>query len=104
MNLETVKTTATDLATRAWAALVLVARWTWTVHVTLARWTWAALVAVAGPTWTATKWTGRVLLWFLFWPLGLWRSWRHGEDRRNRKAAEAIVAAQARADQDRNAA
>lgn len=26
-------------------------------------------------------WTGRVILWLCCWPLGLWRSYRHGRNR-----------------------
>lgn len=36
-----------------------------------AYWLWV------GWWWEPTKWSGRVTLWLLFWPLGLWRSIRH---------------------------
>ena len=41
---------------------------------------------VVGWWWEPTKWIGRVLLWLCCWPLGLWRSIRHG--RKNREARE----------------
>lgn len=28
--------------------------------------------------WNFVKWLGRVMLWLVFLPLGLWRSIRHG--------------------------
>jgi hypothetical protein len=34
------------------------------------------------------KWLGRVTLWFVFLPIGLWRSIRHGQ----RKAIQRAVA------------
>lgn len=42
--------------------------------------TWWLLV---GWWWAPACWAGRVLLWLVVWPLGLWRSLRHGQ----RKAA-----------------
>jgi hypothetical protein len=36
--------------------------------------------------WAFAKWCGRVLLWFLFLPVGLWRSYRHGATKRTVKA------------------
>lgn len=30
-------------------------------------------------------WVGRVLLWIVFWPLGLWRSIRHGRKKSERR-------------------
>lgn len=41
---------------------------------------------VVGWWWEPTKWLGRVSLWIVFWPIGLWRSVRHG--RKNREARE----------------
>lgn len=35
------------------------------------------------------KWIGRVTLWILFLPAGLWRSVRHG---RNKRHAELVAA------------
>lgn len=29
--------------------------------------------------WGPAKWFGRVLLWLVLWPAGLWRSIRHGK-------------------------
>lgn len=56
-------------------------------------WTWAALCATtvwaARTSWAATKWAARVALWIVFWPVGLWRSIRHG---RNRRHAELVAA------------
>jgi len=40
------------------------------------------------------KWIGRVTLWFVFLPVGLWRSVKHGKDRRQTKVLEAIAANQ----------
>jgi hypothetical protein len=40
--------------------------------------------ALVGWWWEPAKWLGRVSLWVLFFPLGLWRSVRHG-----RKTSEA---------------
>lgn len=31
--------------------------------------------------WYVLKWLGRVSLWLVFLPLGLWRSWRHGKNK-----------------------
>lgn len=28
--------------------------------------------------WSPAKFVGRACLWLVFWPAGLWRSWRHG--------------------------
>ena len=36
-------------------------------------WYWLTI----GWVWSPTKWLGRVALWLLCWPLGLWRSWVH---------------------------
>lgn len=36
------------------------------------------------------KWLGRVTLWFVFLPLGLWRSIRHGKNKRQVEALRAI--------------
>jgi hypothetical protein len=44
-------------------------------------WYWLLL----GWWWGPTKWMGRVLLWLLFWPLGLWRSSVHHGDTRYAK-------------------
>lgn len=38
--------------------------------------------------WEPIKWAGRLLLWVLFFPLGLWRSIRHGANKRDRKASQ----------------
>lgn len=34
--------------------------------------------------WRFTKWLGRVTLWIVFWPFGLWRSIVHGQRKRAR--------------------
>lgn len=91
MNLETIK----PAAAKAGRAIVR-------AHVAAIRALWAALLWLLAAAWGVTKWAGRVVLWLFCWPLGLWRSYRHGEDRRNRKVAEAIARAQA--DRDRKAA
>jgi hypothetical protein len=38
------------------------------------------------------KWLGRVTLWFVFLPLGLWRSIRHGKNKRQAEVLRAIQA------------
>jgi hypothetical protein len=35
-------------------------------------------------------WLGRVLLWIVFWPIGLWRSVRHGRRKSERRQQEAF--------------
>ena len=40
---------------------------------------------LVGWWWGPTKWSGRVLLWLLFWPLGLWRSMAHHGNARDSK-------------------
>jgi hypothetical protein len=37
---------------------------------------------LVGWWWEPTKLLGRILLWLLFWPIGLWRSIRHHQDKR----------------------
>ena len=41
--------------------------------------------SLVGWWWGPTKWVGRVLLWVLFLPLGLWRSVVHGRSVRDAK-------------------
>lgn len=38
---------------------------------------------LVGWWWAPATWAGRVMLWLVAWPLGLWRSLRHSQ----RKAA-----------------
>jgi hypothetical protein len=40
--------------------------------------------------WAFIKWLGRVLLWLVFLPVGIWRSIRHS---RKKAVAEAVKAA-----------
>jgi hypothetical protein len=40
--------------------------------------------------WTLTKWLGRVCLWLAFWPVGLWRSIRHGKDKRHKELVKEL--------------
>lgn len=40
---------------------------------------------LVGWYWAPAKWLGRVLLWVLFFPLGLWRSIVHGRNTRDAK-------------------
>lgn len=51
---------------------------------------WVYWVTI-GWVWEPLKWLGRVMLWLVFFPLGLWRSLVHGrskgENRRDRKLA-----------------
>jgi len=35
-------------------------------------------------------WLGRVTLWFVFLPLGLWRSVRHGRKKSEKRVIEAM--------------
>lgn len=37
------------------------------------------------------KRTGRVGLWVAFWPAGLWRSWKHGQKKRDERLAKLIA-------------
>lgn len=39
-------------------------------------WYWVTV----GWLWESIKWMGRVGLWLFAFPLGLWRSWRHGRN------------------------
>lgn len=36
--------------------------------------------------WAPAAWSGRVVLWLVCWPLGAWRSWRHGQAKAERRA------------------
>ena len=38
------------------------------------------------------KWLGRVALWVIFLPVGLWRSVRHGRKQSERRQAKLIAA------------
>jgi hypothetical protein len=40
--------------------------------------------------WNITKWLGRVALWLVFWPVGLWRSIRHGQAKRDARIVEEL--------------
>ena len=40
--------------------------------------------------WGFVKWLGRVSLWVVFLPLGLWRSIRHGRRKRDERLARMI--------------
>jgi len=40
--------------------------------------------------WGFVKWLGRVALWIVFLPLGLWRSVRHGRRKSERRIIEAM--------------
>ncbi len=33
------------------------------------------------------RWLGRVCLWLIFWPVGLWRSARHSGEKAGKRAA-----------------
>lgn len=46
----------------------------------------AAYWWLVGWWWEPLKWLGRMSLWLVFFPVGLWRSLRHG--RKNREARE----------------
>ena len=36
--------------------------------------------------WDFLKWLGRVTLWLVFWPLGLWRSLHHSQAKRDKRS------------------
>lgn len=36
--------------------------------------------------WRPLCWLGRVALWLIFWPIGLWRSLRNGQRKSERRA------------------
>jgi hypothetical protein len=40
--------------------------------------------------WDFTKWVGRVTLWLLFWPIGLWRSIHHSHTKRDKRIIEEL--------------
>lgn len=42
---------------------------------------------VVGWWWGPLKWAGRVGLWLIMWPIGLWRSVVHGQNKRERRAS-----------------
>ena len=44
-------------------------------------------------------WLGRVILWIVFLPLGLWRSIRHGKKQSERRSA-ALLAEEMRKDRE----
>lgn len=44
-------------------------------------------------SWAALKFAGRVLLWFLCWPIGMWRSITHRGDKRTDKMLAAMAKA-----------
>lgn len=50
----------------------------------------AIIVWVFAVSWGFTKWFGRVCLWLLFFPLGLWRSINHGSNKRQKKQLAAM--------------
>jgi hypothetical protein len=45
-------------------------------------------------------WLGRVTLWIVFFPLGLWRSIRHGKKESERRQAKLIAKELAKQKQD----
>lgn len=49
----------------------------------------AAYWLLVGWYWRPLCWAGRVTLWLVFWPLGLWRSWRAGRRRDHLRARRA---------------
>lgn len=44
-----------------------------------------AYLVTVGWLWEPLKWFGRVGLWLVAWPLGLWRSLVHGRNKRDRR-------------------
>ncbi len=45
----------------------------------------AAWWLTVGWWWAPACWAGRVTLWLFAWPLGLWRSIRHGQRKQARR-------------------
>jgi hypothetical protein len=45
----------------------------------------AAWWLLVGWWWAPCTWAGRVTLWLFAWPLGLWRSIRHGQRKQARR-------------------
>jgi hypothetical protein len=45
----------------------------------------AAWWLLVGWWWAPACWAGRVTLWVFAWPLGLWRSIRHGQRKQARR-------------------
>jgi len=71
----------TVTARRLAVAVVAVLRWGWAATVTITRTALRIARWALRMLWAVVKWAGRVTLWVVFWPLGLWRSWRHGRDK-----------------------
>lgn len=51
------------------------------------------MVSVILFPWAVLKWLGRVTLWLVFWPVGLWRSVVHGRRKHEKRQAELIAKA-----------
>jgi hypothetical protein len=49
-----------------------------------------------GWLWGVTKWFGRVMLWIFIWPVGLWRSIRHSNNRQATKMIRGLNNSQRR--------
>lgn len=46
--------------------------------------------------WAPLKWLGRVSLWLIMWPLGLWRSWANSRAKRDARVRRGHKRAQRR--------
>lgn len=46
--------------------------------------------------WNFVKWFGRVLLWIFLFPIGVWRSLRHGRRKTEKRILEAMREERAR--------
>jgi hypothetical protein len=48
------------------------------------------MVALAKPLWVVLKKVGRIVLWIVLLPVGLWRSIVHGRKKRDRRLLERL--------------
>ena len=70
--------------------LPAILEWLWMATKATGRATWPAILLMGRFSWGFTKWAGRLTLWMLCWPLGLWRSYRHGKRRDQQGLVEAL--------------
>jgi len=63
-----------------------------TVKLTVAsvQYTWKTTLWVAALLWRITKFAGRVTLWIVFWPAGLFRSWKRSSKKQNEALIQAL--------------
>lgn len=79
----------TDITKKIGLALWAATVWAWARTWATIRWTSRMMLAVGRATGRAALGTvtklARICLWIVFWPLGLWRSIRHGRKKDNAK-------------------